>query len=373
MNDVNDPALSALHARSDASTDSSAALALARLRERMEQAVQEAHDPGAAAQVKDAGAIAALDPKTHPVTRYLHESAPGKTSQVHARNRVKSVYRMLTGHEGPVVEEAYLTYPWHLLAGSDVERFEEALSARGYKPASRNSYRATLRALIRNCRRAGLVSNHACEHLLDQLAGERFTRPPTGRLVPADELSQLMSALAHKDAWRMSRDRAILAVLATTGLRISEVCSIKLAALDMATGWIGVDMTKNGTPHRVPVATGAVPYLESWLQERGEEDGYLFISRRSHHAIEMSPHVVKGLLSRATEAAGLPHCTAHDFRRTVATHLLRTHDASVVMKLLNHKSLNSTLVYDRAPEELQAKAVDSLPIPLMSPPDEVPS
>lgn len=365
MNDMNDPQ-KAFEPDFLVDSPSVGDDALLRLQAKMQRALgREAKERTGFERDEDPKAIFRIDPREHPLQRFIDESTPTESNQRNLRNRVRACYRLIVGMDGLIPWQKLYEYPWHLLSIEDIERFEHGLADAKYKPASRNAYRTTLRTIVHNCRRAGLISAGRAQVLLDRLSLERFERPVVGRAISPEELLLILRSLEHEDVWRMARDRALVAILATTGVRVSELCNMMLSDLDLTTGWISISMTKNGSPHRVPVAQSVRPYLSEWLEHRGDQPGHLLLAVPTRFDSPMCMQVVKRALDRATEAAGIAHCTAHDFRRTLATNLLRTHDPSVVMRLLNHRSLNSTLVYDRASDDLQAVAVDSLPLPDM--------
>jgi integrase len=68
-------------------------------------------------------------------------------------------------------------------------------------------------------------------------------------------------------------------------------------------------------------------------------------------------------LKTLARRAGIGHVQTHDFRRTVATSLLRKHDAAIVAKLLGHSSLAATLTYDLSGQDEQRWAISTLPLP----------
>jgi len=370
MSDMHEPELS-LPKGVDPTVRPGPSVAMERLRAQMERTIAEQGRLDVEPEAANPLAILEVDPRSHPVQRFLEESAPGKDARRNLKNRVITVHRLLTGREGAVPWDDLYSYPWHMLTITDIERFRNALRDSHYKPASRNAFRAALRSLIHNCRRAGLISTHHEQLLTERIRLEKLDPERVGRAIPEHEVALIIEALAHRSPWRTARDRAMVVILATTGVRVSELCNMRLSDWNRSTGWITLNQTKNGNSHRVPVATAAVPYLELWLDQRGTEPGYLFTPLPSRLNSPMCMQVIKRALDRATAKAGLDHITAHDFRRTVATTLLRSHDPSTVMKLLNHKSLNSTLTYDRVGDDLQASAVDSLPIPAIGAlPDE---
>jgi integrase len=95
---------------------------------------------------------------------------------------------------------------------------------------------------------------------------------------------------------------------------------------------------------------------------RGNAHGAMFgpLAGANRH---LHPQYVNQRIQLHAKTAGLRHFASHDFRRTFATELLRTHDAALVGKLLNHKKLTSTMVYDLASEDEQRAAVASIQLP----------
>lgn len=151
------------------------------------------------------------------------------------------------------------------------------------------------------------------------------------------------------------RDRAILELMYSTGLRNTEVRNLKLYDVNAAEGEVHVRCGKGGVDRVVPLGEVAVKYVELYVQEArsmflvwGEEDpGYLFLGR---YGQRLGRGTINGrIVQRAAGKAGLKnHVTAHGVRHTCATHLMKGH-ASLrhIQQLLGHKSLDSTQVYLR--------------------------
>ena len=339
--------------------------ALERLRAQMERATQQQGLNETATQpyALDAAAITRLSPDMHPVRRYWAEMNSGATSQKNAKHRVSWCFRLLTNREERPTDEEILTFPWHTLAVDDIEQFERTLSQSHYRAASRNAARMTLRGIIRQCRRTKLIDRSQEDALLEVFKRDHVDGEPAGRAIQFEEYTQFFRACVSKNVWRTARDQAILALFASTGVRSHEMRCMALQDVDLKSGWILLPVTKNGRSHRVPISSAARGYLTAWLSQRGAKPGFLFFGKPGQEGRPLGTRFFLGFIERLCVRAGLPHTTPHDFRRTVATQLLRTHDPVTVMRLLNHSSLDSTIRYDRAPQEEQAKAVDSLPIP----------
>ena len=150
------------------------------------------------------------------------------------------------------------------------------------------------------------------------------------------------------------RNRALLEVMYSTGLRNMEVRNLKLYDVNTKEGEAHVRYGKGGVDRVVPLGEIAAKYVDLYVKEARpkllgwkEDLGYLFLGRLGHQldSTTVNHHIVQGIADRA----GLKkHITAHGFRHTCATHLLKGH-ASLrhIQRLLGHKSLDSTQVYLR--------------------------
>lgn len=146
------------------------------------------------------------------------------------------------------------------------------------------------------------------------------------------------------------RDRAVVEVLYSCGLRVSELCFLKLSDLFLDEGFLRV--TGKGTKQRlVPVSPRAAHELELWFADRchiaakpGEED-YVFIShRRGKH---LSRITVFHNLRLYAEQAGIGKAISpHTLRHTFATHLLEGGaNLRAIQSMLGHESIGTTQLY----------------------------
>lgn len=146
------------------------------------------------------------------------------------------------------------------------------------------------------------------------------------------------------------RNRAILEMLYSCGLRVSELCHLKMSCLFLDEGFIRV-YGKGGKERLVPISPRAVHELQLWFYDRnllnikrGEED-YVFLScrRGTHLSRVMIFHIIK---DRA-EAIGLEkEVSPHTFRHSFATHLLEGGaNLRAIQAMLGHSSISTTEVY----------------------------
>lgn len=182
---------------------------------------------------------------------------------------------------------------------------------------------------------------------------ELLRSPKIGRHLPAvltlDEVDRIIAAidLSHPDG---QRDRTIVEVLYSCGLRVSELCTLQLSDLYLDEGYMRV--TGKGDKQRlVPVSPRAADELRDWFIDRnaidirpGEED-YVFVSRmRRKHLSRIT--VFHNLRVYAERAGIAKTISPHTFRHTFATHLLEGGaNLRAIQAMLGHELISTTEIY----------------------------
>lgn len=147
------------------------------------------------------------------------------------------------------------------------------------------------------------------------------------------------------------RDRCILEVLYSTGIRRGELNNLKVNDLDLEGGFLRVNQGKGGKDRVVPLGRMACQYLKNYLEHvrplylrKDPSLLWLFLSRKGGR---MSTQVARGVVDRYTAAAGIgKKVTPHTFRHTCATLMLKNRaNIRHVQELLGHVSLETTKVY----------------------------
>lgn len=315
----------------------------------------------------DPRAITALPESRHPITMFMRELAQTSTGIAKRKTTLRHVLAQLRGDgRADVTWEDVMTYPWHQVTPDMAEAFRSAIYRRYSNRHTRHMYVQALRSIIDRCLRAKLMSLEAAAMVREKLPtkGVRGRAKHARRITP-EELAALLAACAEGEPFMAARDGAMFAVFATTGIRVSELTRLELADWDLANEVLVLRETKNGRDHEVPVDPRVRCYLESWLSERGTAPGPLFTRTKGRFGLRayMSTHAVRERLKLLAKRAGIGKVCTHDFRRTVATTLLRTHDAFIVSRLLGHSSLAATMIYDLSGQEEQRAAVGTLPLP----------
>ncbi|SEC95768.1 Phage integrase family protein [Nocardioides exalbidus] len=312
------------------------------------------HDP-------DPGAGSHLGEGRTPYDRALNRWADG-VSRSRARTRFRMAKRLLVADmDTPVEAQDLRAFPWHQLSVEDAQDFHRAVYRRYDKQSSRNDIVCPLRAIVVQCYATGLISALRREELLEALNTLAPGRSTRRHRITDDEFDALMEVcLTTGTAFARARNSAIIALFRTTGLRVSELTRIDLCDWDRREDTIHLRMTKNADPHTLFLHPGTKALLVDWLAVRGTKPGKLFCSMHGPIDRAMTPSSVRYMLANRCDVAGIPHFGTHDFRRTFATEMLRQYDAALVSKLLNHRKLSSTLIYDMSTDDEMRHAVASI-------------
>lgn len=172
-------------------------------------------------------------------------------------------------------------------------------------------------------------------------------------------------AVPDRSTWTGRRDHALLLVATQTGLRASELASLRCEDLNLGGGWIRCQ-GKGRKERCTPLSRETRQVLRVWLRELGGDPaGPLFPSRNGGH---LTRSAIWRLVVKHT-ATAREHCqsltakniTPHTLRHTAAMRLLRAEppvDPATIALWLGHESLDSTNKYLHADMELKRRALD---------------
>jgi integrase/recombinase XerD len=150
------------------------------------------------------------------------------------------------------------------------------------------------------------------------------------------------------------RDRAILEVLYSTGIRNAELRAIQLYDLDLERGLLRINEGKNAKDRVVPLGEVACTWLREYLDEArpkllaqdGASEQTVFVSKSGRPLLPLG---VIDRIRRLAKAAGIERpVTPHSMRHTFATHMLRGRaDIRHIQAMLGHASVATTQIYTR--------------------------
>ena len=158
-----------------------------------------------------------------------------------------------------------------------------------------------------------------------------------------------------------ARNRAIIEVLFSCGLRVSELVNMKLSDLYLEDRVLLV-RGKGKKERLVPVSNKAIADLKRWFFDRNlmkikpGEDDYVFLSRRGAH---LTRTMILIMVKRQAEEAGIKKTISpHTFRHSFATALLQGGaDLRSIQAMLGHEKIDTTLVYTHISNEQLRKAI----------------
>ncbi len=184
---------------------------------------------------------------------------------------------------------------------------------------------------------------------LEQNPAVGVSAPRAARKLPATlDVDQMGSLLQIKgDDPVTLRDRAILELLYSSGLRLGELTGLDLADLDLADGMVRV-LGKGRKTRLVPVGRAARAALRDWLQARASlaspEEKAVFTGVRGQR---ISPRSVQARVSHWARRSGLgQRVHPHLFRHSFASHLLESSgDLRNVQEMLGHANISTTQIY----------------------------
>ena len=227
---------------------------------------------------------------------------------------------------------------------NDFREFLSLLGEVGINNRSQARILSSMRSFYAFLRMDGYIENDPTELLKSPKIGMRLPD-----VLTLQEIDDIINAIDLSKA-EGQRNRAIIELLYSCGLRVTELCELKLSNLYFNEGFIRV--TGKGEKQRlVPISGRAIAEIEAYFEDRnrieikpGYED-YLFISERLKKSISriMVFHIIKEL----SALVGIKkNISPHTFRHSFATHLLEGGaNLRVIQAMLGHESIATTEIY----------------------------
>jgi site-specific recombinase XerD len=297
---------------------------------------------------------AARRPDSNPVDVYLGRLAQGGRRGI--RVALETIAAYLSNGQADA-----MSFEWAGLRYHHTSAVRQYL-AKTYAPKTTNLAISALRGVLKECWRLGLMDDDAYHHAIDipRVAEENGV---AGRSLDVDEIRSLFSVCDSDPSRAGVRDAALIAVLYCTGIRRNEVIGLALADYDPRQGAFMI----RGKGNKVRLAfltADAQDRLDQWLKIRAQAVGPLFVSLDKAGTLGTEPlrgQSIRFILQSRAKQAGVKPFSPHSMRRTTATHLLEHGvDLAIVQKMLGHRHLSTTALYDRRGEAAKKKATSNL-------------
>ena len=225
----------------------------------------------------------------------------------------------------------------------DLQHFAAGLHDIGIGPRSQCRILSGVRSFYRFLQLDGYRDDDPTELLESPVLGEHLPE-----VLTTAEVDTLEDSI-DRSKWEGQRNRAIIEVLFSCGLRVSELVNLKLTDLYLTEQYVRV-FGKGSKERLVPISPRAIRELQLWFVDRnqmvikpGEED-YVFLNRRGTHLTRV---MILIMIKRQAEVAGITKTISpHTLRHSFATALLEGGaDLRAIQALLGHESIGTTEIY----------------------------
>lgn len=225
----------------------------------------------------------------------------------------------------------------------DLQEFSASLSDVGIHPRSQCRILSGVRAFFRFLQLDGFREDDPSELLENPQIGDHLPE------VLSTEEVDLMEAAVDLSKPEGHRNRAIIEVLFSCGLRVSELVNLKLSNLYLDEQYLRVE-GKGKKERLVPISPRAIDELHLWFScrrhmdiKRGEED-YVFLNRRGSH---LTRTMILIMIKQVAADAGISRTISpHTLRHSFATALLEGGaDLRAIQAMLGHESIGTTEIY----------------------------
>ena len=226
---------------------------------------------------------------------------------------------------------------------SDLQHFAASLHDIGIHARSQCRILSGVRSFFRFLELEGYRDDDPSELLESPVLGEHLPE-----VLSTEEVDMLEQAI-DLSKWEGQRNRTIIEVLFSCGLRVSELVNLKLSDLFLQEQYVRV-MGKGSKERLVPISPRAIKELDYWFMDRremkikpGEED-FVFLNRRGAHLTRV---MILIMIKETAVAAGIQKTISpHTLRHSFATALLEGGaDLRAIQSMLGHESIGTTEIY----------------------------
>jgi integrase/recombinase XerC len=319
--------------------------------------------PGADLSSRDAAATAppARDPAVPAVPAAAADAIPSAVAEYleHLRSmRRASPHTLIAAQRDLRAFTAFCSGQGIVAEQADVHAVRAFVASRGragMQPASVQRELSSVRNWFRFLLQQGRITANPAADVRGPKLRRRLPEPAT-----AEDLQRALDRPQTQDDLAL-RDRAMVELFYSSGLRLSELCALDLQHFGEDFGEVRV-LGKGRKERVVPVGGKARSALQGWLRVRqglvADGEGALFVGRDVRR---LGARSVQRRLAAWAVASGLPgHLHPHKLRHSFATHLLESSgDLRAVQELLGHSSLSTTQIYTHLDWKRLAQVYDA--------------
>lgn len=237
------------------------------------------------------------------------------------------------------------------LERKDLREWIASMSREGLAPSSVSRAVSAARGFFSFLMMDGHVRRHPAE---DLHTPQKQSNLP--KFLTEEDMERLLFAPDVKTDVGV-RDRAMIELMYAAGLRVSELCGLRVADVDI-NGAIVTCHGKGNKQRRIPIGKSAIHWLQRYLAVRerlGVENAILFLNRGRALSRQLAWSIIKAHAAKAQ----VPDISPHTLRHSFATHLMqRGADSRSVQAMLGHADISTTEIYTHITDLHMRKAYD---------------
>jgi integrase/recombinase XerD len=238
------------------------------------------------------------------------------------------------------------------LERKDLRDWIASMSRDGLAPSSISRSMSAARGFFRFL----MLDNHLQKHPAEDIrTPQRHSRLP--KFLSEEEMERLLLAPDLKTD-RGVRDRALLETMYAAGLRVSELCGLRAADLELDAALITCH-GKGSKQRRIPIGKSAVHWLQRYLAIRKRFGNVAAPELFLHRGRGLTRQAAWAIIKTHAATAGVPDISPHTLRHSFGTHLMQHGaDSRSVQALLGHSDISTTEIYTHITDLHMRKAYD---------------
>ena len=242
--------------------------------------------------------------------------------------------------------------PIEKLDRKDLREWIAGMSRAGLSPSSISRAVSAARGFFRFL----MLDNHIDRHPAEDLKTPQ-RHSPLPKFLSEEEMERLLLAPDIKTDIGV-RDRALLELMYAAGMRVSELCGLRVIDLELDAALLRCH-GKGNKERRIPIGKSAVHWVQRYLALRkqfgSEGKAELFLNRGRALTRQMAWSIIKTYAA----TAGVPDISPHTLRHSFGTHLMQHGaDSRSVQALLGHADISTTEIYTHITDLHMRKAYD---------------
>ncbi len=249
---------------------------------------------------------------------------------------------------------------WSEVSKDMIVGYLAQLRERGYASSTIARKVAALKSFCHFLLTEGVVTEDPTTTLDSPKVKKRLPRTLTN-----DDVERLLAAPTHEVGPKAQRDLALLELLYATGMRVTELVTLKVDDVNLVAGIVRVRHGKGDKERIIPIHERAIAALRDYIErgrpslvKAGEDKGSLFLNHRGQQLTRQGTWLI---IKEYAQMAGIQAVvTPHMLRHSFATHMLESQKATLadVQHFLGHANISTTQIYTQVTSEHKRRVYD---------------